>query len=416
MKKIIATLIIISLLGVPSFVQAEGGKEMPNYGSGWTQMKSPKAKKPASQNAIKNSIFMYDDKGRPASVNSQYVDKYKALGYTTRDDIDYSGTNGTPRITSSDSTIDYAAQLQALKNAQIKSRINALDSQRSGALSGLDAEQSGLSPMYYNKRNQAGARSDIGALNFAQFMASRGVQGNAGNLPEIYKNVGLQSQIGALDQQEASDNAGIEARRSGINSAYESDVAAAKADIEAQTMQAQIEQQRADATNLIRQQELAAASKTTADNTNYSRMQDTKQDYKNNIGQFAANFLAEYNKIKNDGDSSNDYQLAPLMAEHEQKKAEAQAKYQKQGYVSEDIAEALGLPVGTMTDAYKAKQESTDSKTSYERAWDKWTKNAPLTDEEWLVLGIPKGTQYTPPKNTTPVDGSGSNGSYGLKW
>lgn len=277
-------------------------------------------------------------------------------------------------------TVDYAAlmaqqqaqfdaQLQALKQAQIDSRVNALDSQKTSALSGLDAEQSNLSPMYYNKRNQAGARSDIGALNFAQFMSSRGVQGNAAALPEIYKNVGLQSQIGALDQQETSDNASIEARRSGINSAYESDLAAAKADIDAQTMAAQIEQQRLDQTNALEASKTVTAAKTTADNTAYARMQDTKNEYNQNIGQFAADFLAQYNKVKNDGDPSNDWQLDPLMAAHEQKKqgleeakaSEAKATESKQketvdnaiqifgqlGYLTPEMADILksyGLP------------------------------------------------------------------------
>jgi len=156
---------------------------------------------------------------------------------------------------------DYINQLA---EAQRKSRITALDKAKTNALGNLDTsfnsslaaldnEKSGIEPAYYNKRNQAAGRSDIGAMNFAQYMASRGIKGNAGAMPEIYRNASLQGQIGALDQKEALDMSNIERRRAneqtnyntnklGIENAYQSDVSNAYADIEANTMQALIDQ------------------------------------------------------------------------------------------------------------------------------------------------------------------------------
>jgi hypothetical protein len=318
MKKIIATLIIISLLGVPSFVYAEGGKEMANYGSGWTEMKTT-SQKATSPNVIKNSIFMYDDKGRPATVSPDVVDKYKAMGWTMNSDIFYD-SDGIPRSNSGGgSSIDYEAQLKALRDAQYQARAEALDKQRNSSLSDLDSEKSKIAPRYYDKRNQAGAQSDVGALNFAQFMASRSIQGNAGAMPEIYRNNALQSNIGALNQQEATENANIESRRSDINRAYESDLAAAKADIDAQTMAAQIEQQRIDATNALEQQKYNTQLKTAADVTAYNRLQDAKGEYANTVGQFSNDYQAEIEKVANDGDPTNDWQLQYLSAARAQK-------------------------------------------------------------------------------------------------
>jgi len=73
-------------------------------------------------------------------------------------------------------------------------------------------------------------------------MAGRGIKGSAGAMPEIYRNAALQSQIGALDKQQAAEHADIARRKSGIESAYQSDVAGANADIDAQTMQNYINQ------------------------------------------------------------------------------------------------------------------------------------------------------------------------------
>lgn len=157
-------------------------------------------------------------------------------------------------ISQPDPMEEYRRMQDELKAAQRQSRIKGLDKARANALSALDTEQANVAPTYYNKRNQAAAASDVGAMNFANYMAARGIKGAAGAMPEIYRQAGLQSQIGALDQAEAQTMADIERQRAGINSAYEFDVAQANADVESQAMQNMIdafwkEQQRRDAAN-----------------------------------------------------------------------------------------------------------------------------------------------------------------------
>lgn len=136
----------------------------------------------------------------------------------------------------------YQAEQRALAEAQRQSRIAGLGKARDSALSGLDSEKGTIDPYYYDKRNEAAGASDVGAMNFAQFMAGRGIKGSAGAMPEMYRNAGLQSQIGRLDTQQAAEHSDIARRRSGIESAYQADVAGASADIDAQTMQNYINQ------------------------------------------------------------------------------------------------------------------------------------------------------------------------------
>lgn len=130
--------------------------------------------------------------------------------------------------------------------AQRKARIAELDKARDAALRSLEGEQAQLKPAYYDARNRAAAQSDIGALNFAQYMASRGVTGGAAGMPEIYRQAALQGELGALNRQEQAALDAIERDRTGVLSAYEQDRLAALSDLDARALQAQIEQMNLD--------------------------------------------------------------------------------------------------------------------------------------------------------------------------
>jgi hypothetical protein len=136
--------------------------------------------------------------------------------------------------------------IEELKAAQIRQQIAALDKAKSNSLSALADEEAGIGPMYYDARNRVGAQKDVGDLNFAQYMASRGIQGSAGGANQMYSNAAFQGQIGALDRQEQAARDRIARNRTGIENAYQSDVAAARAGAEAQALQAAIDQMNAD--------------------------------------------------------------------------------------------------------------------------------------------------------------------------
>lgn len=106
-------------------------------------------------------------------------------------------------------------------------------------------------------------------------------------------------------------------------------------------------------------------------------MQNSEMDrYVSNIGQFSNDYQAEINRITNDNDPSNDWQIAYLQNARNQKIAgqnSAQANAQnetynqamdmfaKLGYASGWVAEALGLPEGTKTASYSNQLASRSS-------------------------------------------------------
>jgi uncharacterized protein YifE (UPF0438 family) len=143
-----------------------------------------------------------------------------------------------------------------------------------------------------------------------------------------------------------------------------------------------------------------------------------KNEFISTIGQYANNYQAQINKLQNDGDTSNDWQIAILANERQGKITEAQNRFQQQGIVTADLAPILGLPAGTMTPQYEqnqkilqAKATETALKAETEMAWDKYKANAPLTAREYQLIGVPQGNKYVPPKNTAPVQKSSTSGS-----
>jgi hypothetical protein len=323
--------------------------------------------------------------GRIQTTYNSSTGQRGLTNYDTGESFD----NPTATVAPDTLNFDILARQKELTEQMRKSRIAKLDSAKTNALtnldtglnssmSNLDTEQAGVAPVYYDKRNQAASASDVGAMNFAQYMAARGIKGNAGAMPEIYRNNALQGEVGALNRQESAINADIGRRRTetqnnyntnktGIQNAYESDVANADAEVEAQSLQNYITQMNADRAYNQSQQQY---KDTQADKS--------KQDYANTLGQFSNNYQAEIDKVTNDNDPNNDWQLAYLnaarnkkvtdteattqaiaaakiKAENEQKQQEwnnALAIWKQSGAANESVSAVLGVPVGTQTADY----------------------------------------------------------------
>lgn len=94
----------------------------------------------------------------------------------------------------------------------------------------------------------------------------------------------------------------------------------------------------------------------------------TKQEWIGNMGQFYENIQAEINKVQNDGDPSNDWQIPYLKnfrtqkiatmdstskANQEKAKASAMDLWEILGTATPEIAKILGVPVGAKTAAYQ---------------------------------------------------------------
>lgn len=298
--------------------------------------------------------------------------------------------------------------INELKNAQKAARIAALDKAKSNALSNLDnsftsslsaldKEGSAIAPTYYDARNRAAAQSDIGAMNFAQYMASRGIKGAAGGMPEMYRQAGLQGQIGALDRQESADKSDIERRRTeaqkiydtnklGIDNAYEADLANANADIDANALQTLIEQMNAD--RMFNMQKANADREYDFNKQQYqdALTQRNRENYESTAGQYAADYQAQINKVLGDDDPTNDWQAdilgnlrAQKIAQQQAGQAAAEEKartlvtaeekqrwdnalnlWKTLGVANQEIASILGVSVGAKTADYNLDSMKTD--------------------------------------------------------
>lgn len=137
--------------------------------------------------------------------------------------------------------------IDQLNNAKQQAILAQLEKSRQGALSGLQAERSTIQPRYAEQRGQVAAGSQQQARNFAEFMAARGgTSSGAAAQAELSRMGTLQGNLGSLGRQETAAFGDIARRESDIGTAYQSDVAGATAGIEAERMQALINQQNAD--------------------------------------------------------------------------------------------------------------------------------------------------------------------------
>ena len=136
--------------------------------------------------------------------------------------------------------------IEDAKKARIASMLASLDKMYEAQLEAIAEEEAGVRPRYYDERNRIQGQSDVNALNFAQYMAGRGIQGSAGGMNELYRNAALQGELGRLSRQEQAMYDSLARDRARLKNAYESDKVLAASDIEAQGLQSLINQMNAD--------------------------------------------------------------------------------------------------------------------------------------------------------------------------
>jgi hypothetical protein len=140
-------------------------------------------------------------------------------------------------------------------------------------------------------------------------------------MPEIYRNNALQGQIGALDQAEAGDLARIERDKNNINANYNSDVVNATADTEAQSLQNYLSQMNTDRAYNLQADNQRFNQAMAKQEYGDTQLEQQKSEYANNINRFYNDYQSEINRVTNDNDTSNDWQLAYLEAARQQKLA-----------------------------------------------------------------------------------------------
>lgn len=276
----------------------------------------------------------------------------------------YTPTQTQPQDPYADMLAEIERKQRELAEAQRQSRIAALGKAKESALSSLQSEEAALKPYYYDLRNRAAAQSDIAAKNFAEYMAAQGIRGSAAGLPEIYRQSALQGQLGTLSKQEAADIADIARRRSGIESAYESDVAAAMADIDAQTLQNYIDNMRIIQTQRIA--DLAAQGKTSTGELTLEGREAQQNELAQQAALLAARYYDNIQAYINTLDPNDP--LVPYLYAERQKKIQAE----------------------TEKAAAAAAAASEEEQRAWERAFDLFQSNGRITSaEQARILGLP---------------------------
>ena len=157
----------------------------------------------------------------------------------------------------------YENELNSLKEAQRKSAVADLENTRNQALSNLQAEQQKNIANYNTQRNTANIQNQLGARNFQEYLASTG-RANSGlsSQAKLQNNNNLQTSLNSINSAQNAALADINRRTTDVHNAYNTGLASANANIEANYIQnlldqrakaAQLEQQEREFNESVRQ-------------------------------------------------------------------------------------------------------------------------------------------------------------------
>ena len=128
----------------------------------------------------------------------------------------------------------YETELNNLKNAQRNAAVANLENTRNQALSNLQAEQQKNAATYNQQRSTANAQNRMSARNFQEYLASTGRANSGLNAQARMQNANnLNTSLNTLNAGEAAALADINRRTTDANNAYNTGLASANAQIEA---------------------------------------------------------------------------------------------------------------------------------------------------------------------------------------
>lgn len=138
---------------------------------------------------------------------------------------------------------DYSKQLANLKNAQQKAAVADLQATRDQTLSNLNAEQQQNAANYASQRNTANAQNRLNAKNFQEYLASTGrANSGLGAQAAMQYNNNLNTSLNSIYGAENAANADILRRRTDAGNTYNTGLAKANADIQANYIQSLIDE------------------------------------------------------------------------------------------------------------------------------------------------------------------------------
>ena len=130
--------------------------------------------------------------------------------------------------------VSYETELNNLKNAQRNAAVANLENTRNQALSNLQAEQQKNAATYNQQRSTANAQNRMSARNFQEYLASTGRANSGLNAQARMQNANnLNTSLNTLNAGESAALADINRRTTDANNAYNTGLASANAQIEA---------------------------------------------------------------------------------------------------------------------------------------------------------------------------------------
>lgn len=128
----------------------------------------------------------------------------------------------------------YEEDLNRLKEAQRNAAISGLENTRNQALSNLQAERNQNTSMYNQQRSTANAQNRMSARNFQEYLATTGrANSGLGAQARMQSANNLNTNLNYLNAGEASALADINRRTTDAQNAYNTGLAGANAQIEA---------------------------------------------------------------------------------------------------------------------------------------------------------------------------------------
>ena len=151
----------------------------------------------------------------------------------------------------------YEQDLNRLKEAQKSAAVANLENTRNQALSSLDAERRNTTATYNQQRSSANAQNRMNAKNFQEYLASTG-RANSGLTSQArmqYDN-NLNNNLNYLRAGEAGALADINRRTTDANNTYNTGLAGATAQIEADYIKNLLDQRNQEAQRQLQERQL----------------------------------------------------------------------------------------------------------------------------------------------------------------
>ena len=177
----------------------------------------------------------------------------------------------------------YEEDLNRLKTAQKNAAIADLENTRNQALSNLEAERNQNTTLYNQQRSTANAQNRMQAKNFQEYLAATG-RANSG-LPaqaRMQYDNNLQNSLSYLNAGEAGALADINRRSTLAHDNYNSGLASANANIEANYIQSLLDERNKDLDRQLQERKLQEEIRQFNENLALQRESLNRSSYSNN--------------------------------------------------------------------------------------------------------------------------------------